>query len=83
MFIMFAYMLLLILLGISDLNIVLHFLLAPSVFTILPSVLEPLIYKIFCLKINILINCIESVNYIYQQIQYTGILNTISFFNVL
>ena len=34
-------------------------------------------------KINILLYCIGSVNYIYQQISYTCMLNTISSFNVL
>ena len=48
-----------------------------------PSVLELLINKIFCLKINILLYCIGSVSYTYQQISYTCMLNTISSFNVL
>ena len=34
-------------------------------------------------KDKYLLYCIESVNYIYQQISYTCMLNTISFFNVL
>ena len=75
---MSACMFLLILLCISSLNTILHFLLISSVFTFSPSVLELLIYKIFCLKINILLYCIGSVNYIYQQISYTCMLNIIS-----
>ena len=78
-----ACMFLSILLCISNLNIVFNFLLVSSVFTFSPSVLELLIYKIFCLKINILLYCIESVNYIYQKISYTCMLNTITSFNVL
>ena len=74
---------LLILLCISNLNTILHFLLVSSVFTFSPSVLELLIHKIFCLKINILLYCIGPVSYIYQQISYTCMLNTISSFNVL
>ena len=81
--VMSACMFLLILLCISNLNTILHFLVISSVFTFSPSVSEQLTYKIFCLKINILLYCIESVNYIYQQIPYTSMLNTISFFNVL
>ena len=78
-----ACMFLLILLCISSLNTILHFLLVSPVFTFLPSVLKLLIYKIFCLKVNILLYYTESVNYIYQQISYTCMLNTISSFNVL
>ena len=63
---MSACMFLLILFCISNLNAILHFLLVSSVFTFSPFVLELLINKIFCLKINILLYCIESVNYIYQ-----------------
>ena len=83
MIVMSAYMFLLILLCLSSLNTILHFLLVSSVFTFSPSVLKLLIYKIFCLKINILLYCIESVSYIYQQISYTCMLSTISSFNVL
>ena len=81
--VMSACMFLLILLCISNLNTFLHILLVSSVFTFSPSVLELLIYKILCLKINILLYCIESVNYFSQQISYTCMLNTISSFNVL
>ena len=80
---MSACVFLLILLCISNLNTILHFLLVSSVFTFSPSVLELLIHKIFCLKINILLYCIGPVSYIYQQISYTCMLNTISSFNVL
>ena len=66
-----ACMFLLILLCISNLNTILHFLLVSSVFTFSPSVLELLIHKIFCLKINILLYCIGPVSYIYHQISYT------------
>ena len=81
--VMSACVLLLILVGISNLNTILHVLLVSSVFTFSPSVLELLIHKIFCLKINILLYCIGPVSYIYQQISYTCMLNTISSFNVL
>ena len=81
--VMSACVFLLILVGISNLNTILHVLLVSSVFTFSPSVLELLIYKIFCLKINILVYCIGPVSYIYQQILYTCNLNTISSFNVL
>ena len=81
--VMSACMFLLILLCISNLNTILHFLVISAVFTFSPSVSEQLTYKIFCLKINILLYCTESVNYIYQQIPYTSMLNTIGFFNVL
>ena len=81
--VMSAYVFLLILLRISNLKTILHFLFVSSVFTFSHSVLELLIYKIFCLKINIFLYCIESVSYIYQQISYTCMLNTISSFNVL
>ena len=69
--IMSACVFLLILLCISNLNTILHFLLVSSVFTFSPSVLELLIHKIFCLKINILLYCIGPVSYIYHQILYT------------
>ena len=81
--VMSACVFLLILLCISNLNTILYFLLVSSVFTFSPSVLELLIHKIFCLKINILLYCIGPVSYIYQQISYTCMLNTISSFNVL
>ena len=71
--VMSACVFLLILLCISNLNTILHFLLVSSVFTFSPSVLELLIHKISCLKINILLYCIGSVSYIYQQISYTCI----------
>ena len=80
---MSACVFLVILLCISTLNTILHLLLVSSVFTFSPSVLELLIHKIFCLKINILLYCTEPVSYIYQQISYTYLLNTISSFNVL
>ena len=74
----------LILFCISNLDTILHFLhFVSSVFTLPPSVLELLIHKIFCLKINILLYCIGPVSYIYQQISYTCMLNNISSFNVL
>ena len=76
-------MFLLMLLCISNLNTILHFLVISSVFTFSSSVSEKLVYKIFCLKVNIFLYCIESVNYIYQQIPCISMLNTISFFNVL
>ena len=80
---MFACMFLLILLCISNLNTILHFLLVSSVFNFSPFALELLIYKIFCLKIYILFYCTESVNYIYQQISYACMLHIINSFNVL
>ena len=83
MILMFACMFLVILLCISNPNIILHFLLVSSVFTFSLSVLELLIYRVFYLKINILLHCIESVNYIYQQFSYTCMLNTILFLNIL
>ena len=67
---------------ISNLNTILHFFLVSYIFTFSPYVLELLIYKIFCLKIKILLCCIESVNCIYQQISYACMLNTIICFNV-
>ena len=76
--VMSACVFLLILLCISKLNTILRILLVSSVFTFSPSVLELLIHKIFCLKINILLYCIGPVSYIYQQISYTCMLNTIS-----
>ena len=81
--VMSACVFLLILLCISNLNTILHFLLVSSVFTFSPSVLELLIHKIFCLKINIFIYCIAPISYIYQQISYTCMLDTINSFNVL
>ena len=81
--IMSACVFLLILLCISNLNTILHFLLLSSVFTFSPSVWELLIHKIFCLKINILLCSIKPVSYIYQRTSYTCMLNTISSFNVL
>ena len=74
---------LLIFLCISNLNTIFNFLLLSSIFTFSPSVLELLIRKIFCLRINILLYCIGPVSYIYQQISYTSMLNTISSFDVL
>ena len=81
--VMSACVFLLILFCFSNLNTILHFLLVSSVFTFSPSVLELLVHKIFCLKINILLYCIGPVSYIDQKISYTRMLNTISFFNVL
>ena len=66
--VMSACVFLLILLCISNLSTILHFLLVSSVFTFSHSVLELLIHKIFCLKISILLYCIGPVSYIYQQI---------------
>ena len=74
--VMSACVFLLIFLCISSLNTILHLWLVSSVFTFSPSVLELLIYKIFCLKINILPYCIEPVNYIlstnviYMYVKY-------------
>ena len=78
-----ACVFLLILLYISNLNTMLHFLFVSSFFTFSPSVFELREHKILCLKINILLHCIGPVSYIYQQISYTCMLNTISSFNVL
>ena len=81
--VMLVCVFLLIPLCISSLNTTLHLWFDSSVFTFSSSVLELLIYKIICLKRNILPYCIESVNYIYQQISYTCMLNIISSFHVL
>ena len=81
--VMSAWVFLLILVCISNLNTILHVLIVSSVCTFSPSVLELLIYKIFYLKMNILVYFIGPVSYSYQQILYTCMLNTINFFNFL
>ena len=81
--VMSACVFLLIFFCISNLNAIFNFLLFSSVFTFPPFLLELLIHKILCLRINILLHCIGPVSYIYQQISYTCMLNTISSFNVL
>ena len=70
------------LLCISNLKINLLFLLVFNVFTLSTFGLELLIYKIFCLKTNSLLDCIESVNYIYQQIPYTFMWTAFSVFSM-
>ena len=51
-----------------------YFLFVSYVFTFSSSVLQLLIYKIFCLKINILLYCISqiylSTNFIYMYVKY-------------
>ena len=60
--VMSACVFLLILLCISNLNTILHFLLVSSVFNFSPSALELIIHKIFCLKINVFLYCIGPVS---------------------
>ena len=64
---MSACVFLLILLYISNLNTMLHFLFVSSFFTFSPSVFELREHKILCLKINILLHCIGPVSYIINK----------------
>ena len=81
--VMSACVFLLILLCISNLNTILHFLLVSPVFTFHLLFWNCYYTKYFCLKIDILLYFIESVHYIYQQISYPCMLNTMMSSNVL
>ena len=74
-FLLILLMFLLMFLLIPNLNTILYFLLLSSVFTFSLSVIELLIYKILCLKINILLlywtsQLYLSTNFIYMYVKY-------------